>query len=52
MAEKFLRSLNFGDEDTYFPLPPVTIEDNEKVLMVINGEWEIITIIDSQEEEY
>lgn len=39
MADKELKSLNFGGEDTYFPLPPVTSEDNDKILMVVDGEW-------------
>ena len=39
MADKELKSLNFGGEDTYFPLPLVTSEDNDKILMVVDGEW-------------
>ena len=43
MADKFLQSLNFGGEDTYFPLPIVTSEDNDKFLTVIDGEWCVST---------
>lgn len=39
MADKELKSLNFGGEDTYFPLPIVTSEDNDKILMVVDGKW-------------
>lgn len=43
MADKELKSLNFGGEDTYFPLPLVTSEDNDKILAVIDGEWGVST---------
>ena len=39
MADKTLKSLNFGGTDNYFPLPLVTAADNDKILSVVNGEW-------------
>ena len=39
MADKILKSLNFGGADNYFPLPLVTAADNDKILSVVNGEW-------------
>ena len=39
MADKTLKSLNFGGADKYFPLPLVTAADNNKILSVVNGEW-------------
>ena len=39
MADKTLKSLNFGGADKYFPLPLVTAADNDKILSVVNGEW-------------
>ena len=39
MADKTLKSLNFGGGDTYYPLPLVTAADNDKILSVVNGEW-------------
>ena len=39
MADKTLKSLNFGGVDNYFPLPLVTDADNDKILSVVNGEW-------------
>ena len=39
MADKTLKSLNFGGADRYFPLPLVTAADNNKILSVVNGEW-------------
>ena len=39
MADKTLKSLNFGGADNYFPLPLVTAADNGKILSVVNGEW-------------
>ena len=39
MADKTLKSLNFGGADNYFPLPLVTEADNNKILSVVNGEW-------------
>ena len=39
MADKQLKTLDFGGEDTYFPLPLVTAEDNDKILMVVDGDW-------------
>lgn len=42
MADKTLKSLNFGGADNYFPLPLVTAADNDKILSVVNGEWAAI----------
>ena len=42
MADKTLKSLNFGGADNYFPLPLVTAADNNKILSVVNGEWAVI----------
>ena len=39
MADKTLKSLNFGGADNYFPLPIVSTNDNDKILSVVNGEW-------------
>lgn len=39
MADKILKSINIGDENTYKPLPLVTSNDNGKILKVVNGEW-------------
>ena len=39
MADKTLKSLNFGGADNYFPLPIVSANDNNKILSVVNGEW-------------
>ena len=39
MADKTLKSLNFGGADNYFPLPIVSTNDNNKILSVVNGEW-------------
>lgn len=39
MANKFIKSFNFGGEDNYFPLPFVSAEQNGMVLKVVNGEW-------------
>ena len=39
MADKTLKSLNFGGADNYFPLPLVTAADNDRILSVVNGEW-------------
>ena len=41
MADKTLKSLNFGGADRYFPLPLVTAADNDKILSVVNGEWAV-----------
>ena len=41
MADKTLKSLNFGGADNYFPLPLVTAADNNKILSVVNGEWAV-----------
>ena len=49
MADKELKSLNFGGEDTYFPLPLVTSEDNDKILAVVDGEWGLLEIINAEE---
>ena len=42
MADKTLKSLNFGGADNYFPLPLVTAADNDKILSVVNGEWAVV----------
>ena len=42
MADKILKSLNFGGADNYFPLPLVTAADNDKILSVVDGEWAVI----------
>ena len=42
MADKTLKSLNFGGTDNYFPLTLVTAADNDKILSVSNGEWAVI----------
>ena len=39
MADKTLKSLNFGGADNYFPLTIVSKNDNNKILSVVNGEW-------------
>ena len=44
MANKTLKSLNFGGADNYFPLPLVTDADNNKILSVVNGEWSAINV--------
>ena len=44
MANKTLKSLNFGGADNYFPLPLVTDTDNYKILSVVNGEWSAINV--------
>ena len=41
MADKTLKSLNFGGADNYFPLPIVSTNDNNKILSVVNGEWAV-----------
>lgn len=45
MADKFIKSLNFGGEDSYFPLPFVTGEQNGLVLKVVDGEWTAADLI-------
>ena len=39
MADKTLKSLNFGGADNYFPLPIVSMNDNDNILVVADGEW-------------
>ena len=39
MADKTLKSLNFGGVDNYFPLPIVSTNDNDNILVVADGEW-------------
>ena len=40
MADKFQRSMKWpGLDDTYYFLPPVSKDDNGKVMTVKNGEW-------------
>ena len=41
MADKTLKSLNFGGADNYFPLPIVSTNDNNKILSVVNGGWAV-----------
>lgn len=43
MSEKFLRSLTIGGDKMIF-LPSVGTDNNEKVLKVIDGEWNIGTL--------
>lgn len=45
MANKALKSLDFGSGDVWFPLPIVNEGDNDKVLMVENGEWKAVQMI-------
>lgn len=52
MADKVLRSLNLGSGDVYFPLPIVSTDDNDKVLMVVDGEWDAVTIVNAEEVAY
>lgn len=52
MADKELKSLNFGGENTYFPLPIVTSEDNDKILMVENGEWVAVEVANAEDGAY
>lgn len=52
MADKVLRSLNLGSVDVYFPLPIVSTDDNDKVLMVVDGEWTPTTIVNAEEVAY
>ena len=39
MANKFIKSFNFGWEDNYFPLPFISAEQNGMVLKVVDGVW-------------
>ena len=39
MADKTLKSLNFGGADNYFPLPIVSTNYNDNILVVADGEW-------------
>ena len=39
MADKTLKSLNFGGADNYFPLPIVSTNNNDNILIVADGEW-------------
>ena len=45
MADKFVKSFNFGGEDNYFPLPIVTGEQNGMVLKVVDGVWAAVEMI-------
>jgi hypothetical protein len=45
MANKYVKSLNFGGEDNYFTLPFVTGEQNGMVLKVVDGKWVASEII-------
>ena len=40
------------DIPTVSPLPPVTSDDNDKVLMVVDGEWDAVTIVNAEEVAY
>lgn len=33
-------------------LPTVTTDDNDKILQVVNGEWSVISIVDSAVKTY
>lgn len=52
MADKELKSLNFGDGNRWFPLPVVSAADNDKVLMVENGEWTAVEVANAEEGAY
>ena len=52
MADKTLKSLNFGGADNYFPLPLVTIADDDKILMVVNGVWAAAAITNAEGVKY
>lgn len=45
MANKFVKSFNFGGEDNYFPLPIVGAEHEGMVMKVVDGEWEAASLI-------
>ena len=52
MANKELKTLNFGDGNVYYPLPIISESDNNKVLMVVDGEWDAVTIVNAEEVAY
>jgi hypothetical protein len=52
MANKELKTLNFGDDDVYYPLPIITSEDNNKILAVIDGEWGVLEVANAEEGAY
>ena len=52
MADKELKTLNFGDGNTYHPLPIISEYDNDKVLMVENGEWKAVMIGNAEDGAY
>ena len=49
MADKIAKSFNWGDGNRYFPLPIVSTDDNDKVLMVVDGEWDAVIIVNAEE---
>lgn len=52
MADKELKTLNFGDGNIYHPLPIITSEDNDKILAVIDGEWGVLEIANAEDGAY
>ena len=52
MTDKELKSLNFGNGDRYFPLPVVTTADNDKMLVVANGEWTAMEVANAEDGAY
>lgn len=52
MADKQMKTLSFGGEDIYYPLPIVTEEDNDKILAVVDGEWAVIEIANAEDGAY
>lgn len=43
--EKQIKTIQFSqDGDTYSPLPIVDTNDNDKVLMVVDGEWTAVEL--------
>ena len=52
MADKELKTLNLGDGNVYHPLPIVTSEDNNKVLMVQNGKWQVVEVANAEDGAY
>lgn len=52
MADKQLKSINFGDDTNWIPLPIVTASDNDKILMVENGEWVAVEVANAEDGAY